>query len=58
MALKAINPTKTNAWKKLSQHFLEVKDCQIKQLFIEDAERAERFTEGQMIFILTIQKIE
>ena len=44
MALKAINPTHTNAWKKLSKHFLEVKDCQLKQWFITDKGRAERFT--------------
>jgi len=56
MALKAINPTKTNAWKKLSQHFLEVKDCQIKQWFIEDAERAERFTVGADDFYFDYSK--
>ena len=56
MALKAINPTKTNAWKKLSQHFLEVKDCQIKQWFIEDPERAERFTVGADDFYFDYSK--
>ncbi|MDA7557637.1 glucose-6-phosphate isomerase [Flavobacteriaceae bacterium] len=56
MALKAINPTKTNAWKKLSQHFLEVKDCQLKQWFIEDPERAERFTVGADDFYFDYSK--
>ena len=32
MALKNINPTTTNAWKELSNHFNEIKDINIKDL--------------------------
>ncbi|MEZ4797102.1 MAG: glucose-6-phosphate isomerase [Flavobacteriaceae bacterium] len=44
MALKTINPTQTNAWTKLSNHYQEIKDFHLKQWFSEDKKRAERFT--------------
>ena len=44
MSLKNINPTKTNAWRKLEEHFKEIKDVQIKDWFVEDELRANRFT--------------
>ena len=39
MALKNINPTKTKAWKKLSDHFSEIKDTHLKEFFKNDANR-------------------
>ena len=44
MALQNINPTQTDAWKKLSDHYNEVKKLHLKQLFREDKKRKERFT--------------
>jgi len=40
MALKATNPTTTNAWKKLQAHFDSIKSQHLKDLFSSDAERA------------------
>ena len=44
MALPSINPTTTNAWKKLQAHFEHVKDVQMKDLFAQDQQRANKFT--------------
>ena len=44
MSLKNINPTKTFTWKKLNDHFKEIKDNSIKSYFQEDNLRAENFT--------------
>jgi glucose-6-phosphate isomerase len=39
-----VNPTKTNAWKKLEAYFAEFKDEQIKNLFEKDADRFQKFS--------------
>jgi len=44
MALKSINPTKTKAWKKLEEHFKDIKNVHMTQWFEEDSNRANRFT--------------
>lgn len=44
MALKNINPTKTRAWRKLEEHFKDIKDVHMKQWFNEDEQRANNFT--------------
>jgi glucose-6-phosphate isomerase len=44
MSLKSINPTKTKSWKKLSEHFKEIKQVQMKDLFKKDSGRASKFT--------------
>ncbi|TJY38098.1 glucose-6-phosphate isomerase [Pontimicrobium aquaticum] len=44
MALKRINPTKTKAWKKLQAHYDQIKNDHMKDWFINDANRANRFT--------------
>ncbi|MEC3906497.1 glucose-6-phosphate isomerase [Tamlana sp. 2201CG12-4] len=44
MALPSINPTTTKSWKQLQEHFENVKDVQMKNLFAEDKERANKFT--------------
>jgi len=44
MALKAINPTQTKAWKKLTNHYNNIKNIHLKTWFAEDNNRAERFT--------------
>ena len=44
MALQATNPTKTKAWSKLQSHFLELKDCHLKELFKTNPKRADELT--------------
>lgn len=44
MALPNINPTETESWKKLQEHFNSVKNVQMKKMFAEDPERANKFT--------------
>ncbi len=39
--MKNIDPTKTEAWKKLEKHFLEIRELEMKNLFQEDPQRAE-----------------
>lgn len=42
MALKAINPTETEAWKKLAAHFEQVKNVHMHDLFKADPLRTEK----------------
>lgn len=44
MALPTVNPTTTDAWKNLQQHFDQVKDLKMKDLFANDANRANNLT--------------
>ncbi|MDE3743107.1 glucose-6-phosphate isomerase [Maribacter polysaccharolyticus] len=44
MALKNIDPTKTEAWKKLAQHYNTTKDAHLKELFLKDSGRGKEFT--------------
>ncbi|MFI1772861.1 glucose-6-phosphate isomerase [Thalassobellus citreus] len=44
MALPNINPTTTEAWKKLQEHFNSINDVHMKDLFTQDKERANNFT--------------
>jgi Glucose-6-phosphate isomerase len=44
MALPTINPTTTNAWKKLQAHYQETKDKHLRELFGTDANRGEKFS--------------
>jgi len=44
MALKSINPTKTEAWSKLAQHFEATKNIHLRELFNNDADRKNNFT--------------
>lgn len=44
MALPSINPTTTNSWKRLQEHFKSVKDVHMKDLFAQNKERANNFT--------------
>jgi len=44
MALKATNPTTTNAWEKLQAHFETIKSQHLKDLFKSDASRANDLT--------------
>lgn len=42
MALQSINPTQTNAWKKLQAHFETMKNVQMQHLFANEPARAEK----------------
>ena len=42
MALKALNPTETEAWKKLARHFEQVKNTHMHDLFKTDPLRTEK----------------
>lgn len=44
MALKNINPTKTNAWQKLTSHFEEIKDTHLKEFFKNNLNRASELS--------------
>jgi glucose-6-phosphate isomerase len=44
MILNKINPTQTEVWKKLTTHYKETKDAQLRDLFSSDEKRAEKFT--------------
>ncbi|MEO0332631.1 MAG: glucose-6-phosphate isomerase, partial [Bacteroidota bacterium] len=42
--LPTINPTTTQAWSALSEHFRQIKDVHMRTLFQEDAQRFSRFS--------------
>ena len=44
MALPTINPTTTSSWKALQNHFETVKNLEMKTLFAQDENRADKFT--------------
>ncbi len=44
MALKNVNPTQTDAWKKLAQHFKTIKNVHLRDLFLKSPNRKENFT--------------
>lgn len=41
---KKINPTQTDAWKKLKKHYQEMKRVEMKDLFASDARRFQKFS--------------
>ena len=44
MSLKNQNPTKTKAWNKLQNNYQELKDVEMKSLFLGDANREKKHT--------------
>tara|TARA_E500000318_G_scaffold36378_2_gene35320 strand:- start:72 stop:1706 length:1635 start_codon:yes stop_codon:yes gene_type:complete len=44
MALPTINPTTTNAWKKLQQHYQETKDVHLRELFSKEEDRGKKLS--------------
>ncbi|WP_445496107.1 glucose-6-phosphate isomerase [Photorhabdus sp. SF281] len=42
--MKNINPSQTSAWKALEQHFTQIKDIHIRELFGQDKERFAKFS--------------
>ena len=44
MSLPKVDPTTTNSWNQLNEHFQEVKNIHLKTLFNQNPNRAEEFT--------------
>ncbi len=42
--LTSVNPTQTDAWKKLNAHYNKIKDQEMKDMFMEDNERYQKFS--------------
>ena len=43
MSLQTINPSQTKAWEALHNHYQEMKNNSIKEMFLQDDDRAEKF---------------
>ena len=43
MTLPTINPTTTNAWKKLNEHYADMKAASMQEMFAGDTTRTEKF---------------
>lgn len=56
MVIEHINPTKTSAWTKLTDHFKENSENTIKEYFISDPDRAKKFTVHWNDFVLDYSK--
>ncbi|MDR6301103.1 glucose-6-phosphate isomerase [Mesonia maritima] len=56
MPLKSIDPTTTSAWKKLTEHFHQIKDEKILDWFQKDDKRAEKFQIEWRDFFLDFSK--
>ena len=56
MPLENTDPTTTEAWKKLKEHYKETKDLHLKTLFVEDQNRAEKFTIRWKDFLVDYSK--
>lgn len=44
MSLKSINPEKTFSWKKIKEHFEEIRNISIKDFFYQDSDRFNKFS--------------
>ncbi|MEI6866472.1 glucose-6-phosphate isomerase [Flavicella sp.] len=44
MALKNVNPSKTQSWKKLTKHYNDTKEVHLRELFSENSNRKEEFS--------------
>ncbi|AWK43928.1 MULTISPECIES: glucose-6-phosphate isomerase [Photorhabdus] len=42
--MKNINPSQTSAWKALEQHFAQIKDIHLRELFEQDPDRFAKFS--------------
>ncbi|MER2474622.1 glucose-6-phosphate isomerase [Photorhabdus laumondii] len=42
--MKNINPSQTSAWKALEQHFTQIKDIHLRELFEQDPDRFAKFS--------------
>ena len=56
MALPNINPTSTNAWKKLNEHYADIKNVSMREMFSDDSKRAEKFSIQWNDFLIDYSK--
>lgn len=56
MALKTTNPTTTPAWLALENHFKDMQNNSIKELFLKDPERASKFNINWGLFLIDYSK--
>ncbi|MEC8831149.1 MAG: glucose-6-phosphate isomerase [Bacteroidota bacterium] len=56
MALPTINPTTTEAWKKLQQHYLATKDTHLRELFATDVDRGKTLSIKWKDFLVDFSK--
>ena len=56
MSLQNTDPTGTQAWKKLTQHYSTTKNIHLKTLFSADANRAEKFSLSWNDFLFDFSK--
>ncbi len=56
MSLQNIDPTTTEAWKKLAEHHTLTKDTHLKSLFTADSSRADRFSIKWKEFLIDFSK--
>jgi glucose-6-phosphate isomerase len=56
MPLPKINPTQTQAWKDLKNHFKEVENLEMTTLFQKDSNRAEKYTIKWSDFFVDVSK--
>ncbi|MAU30420.1 MAG: glucose-6-phosphate isomerase [Flavobacteriaceae bacterium] len=56
MSLKSTNPTKSNSWNKLRNHFNDIKDIHIYDMFMDDIDRAEKLSLSWQDFYFDFSK--
>jgi glucose-6-phosphate isomerase len=56
MALATVNPTSTEAWKKLNQHYTQMATVSMKEMFANDTTRAEKFSIQWKDFLIDYSK--
>ena len=56
MALATVNPTSTEAWKKLNQHYTQMATVSMKEMFANDTTRAEKFSIQWKGFLIDYSK--
>ncbi len=56
MSLQNIDPTHTESWKKLQNHYQDTKELSLKQLFESDPKRAEKLSLNWKDFFLDYSK--
>lgn len=56
MALNTINPTETIAWKKLEMHYSEMQKASMKEMFLSDTSRTEKFNLKWNDFLIDYSK--
>ena len=56
MALPKINPSQTAAWQQIQSHFKKMQSISMKDLFANDADRAEKFHMQWNDFIIDYSK--